>query len=61
MTQSTKTRLLLRDKCKVVHSDRLYRPTFCIHVVVYFSVLCVIAFMTVMTTCRTLVINNTLS
>ena len=27
MTRSTKTRLLLRDKCKVVHSDRLYRPT----------------------------------
>ena len=26
MTRSTKTRLLLRDKCKVVHSDRLYRP-----------------------------------
>ena len=26
MTWSTKTRLLLRDKCKVVHSDRLYRP-----------------------------------
>ena len=28
MTRSTKTRLLLRDKCKVVHSDRLYRPVF---------------------------------
>ena len=27
MTRSTKTRLLLRDKCKVVHSDRLYRPS----------------------------------
>ena len=26
MTPSTKTRLLLRDKCKVIHSDRLYRP-----------------------------------
>ena len=26
MTRSTKTRLLLRDKRKVVHSDRLYRP-----------------------------------
>ena len=26
MTRSTKTRLLLRDKCKVVYSDRLYRP-----------------------------------
>ena len=26
MTRSTKTRLLLRDKCKVIHSDRLYRP-----------------------------------
>ena len=26
MTRSTKTRLLLRDKYKVVHSDRLYRP-----------------------------------
>ena len=26
MNLSTKTRLLLRDKCKVVHSDRLYRP-----------------------------------
>ena len=28
MTRSTKTRLLLRDKCKVVHSDRLYRPDY---------------------------------
>ena len=26
MNRSTKTRLLLRDKYKVVHSDRLYRP-----------------------------------
>ena len=26
MTRLTKTKLLLRDKCKVVHSDRLYRP-----------------------------------
>ena len=26
MTRSTKTRLLLRDKYEVVHSDRLYRP-----------------------------------
>ena len=25
MNRSTKTRLLLRDKYKVVHSDRLYR------------------------------------
>ena len=30
MTRSTKTRLLLRDKCKVVHSDRLYRPAYTI-------------------------------
>ena len=28
MTRLTKTKLLLRDKCKVVHSDRLYRPHF---------------------------------
>ena len=26
MNRSNKTRLLLRDKYKVVHSDRLYRP-----------------------------------
>ena len=26
MNRSTKTRLLLRDKYQVVHSDRLYRP-----------------------------------
>ena len=31
MTRSTKTRLLLRDKCKVVHSDRLYRPSDSVH------------------------------
>ena len=31
MTRLTKTRLLLRDKCKVVHSDRLYRPTICLY------------------------------
>ena len=28
MNRSTKTRLLLRDKYKVVHSDRLYRPGY---------------------------------
>ena len=28
MTRSTKTRLLLRNKCKVVHSDHLYRPHY---------------------------------
>ena len=28
MNRSTKTRLLLRDKYKVVHSDRLYRPPY---------------------------------
>ena len=32
MTRSTKTRLLLRDKCKVVHSDRLYRPILTLHI-----------------------------
>ena len=32
MTRSTKTRLLLRDKCKVVHSDRLYRPDVIIQI-----------------------------
>ena len=26
MTRSTKTRFMLQDKCKVVHSDGLYRP-----------------------------------
>ena len=36
MTRSTKTRLLLRDKCKVVHSDRLYRPVI---IVLYFRVI----------------------
>ena len=33
MTRLTKTRLLLRDKCKVVHSDRLYRPSVLTHTV----------------------------
>ena len=38
MTRSTKTRLLLRDKCKVVHSDRLYRPVT--HELLMYYVLC---------------------
>ena len=40
MNRSTKTRLLLRDKYKVVHSDRLYRPAHSLLANTHSIVLC---------------------
>ena len=37
MTRSTRTRLLLRDKCKVVHSDCLYRSHYIAKVLFHYT------------------------